>query len=175
MRGPKATRIELTDSQRSGLEKIVRGQKSEKRLVTRASVILAAAKGEATQQIAQQLCLDEKTVRKWRNRWADAMTRLSSVEAQTQEPKPLFDAMISVLIDAPRLGAPAKFTAKQIVSIVAISLSPPAESGRPINRWSQRELADEAIKRKVVKTISPRSVGRFLKSGGFKTASQSIL
>jgi hypothetical protein len=39
----------------------------------------------------------------------------------------------------------------------------PSESERPINHWSQREIANEAIRRGLVSNISQRSVGRFLK------------
>ena len=39
----------------------------------------------------------------------------------------------------------------------------PSESERPISHWSQREIADEAMRRGVIASISQRSVGRFLK------------
>jgi hypothetical protein len=39
----------------------------------------------------------------------------------------------------------------------------PSESERPISQWSQREIADEAIRRGLVPNISQRSVGRFFK------------
>jgi putative transposase len=42
----------------------------------------------------------------------------------------------------------------------------PSESERPISQWSQREIADEAIRRGLVPNISQRSVGRFLKKRG---------
>jgi hypothetical protein len=38
-----------------------------------------------------------------------------------------------------------------------------SESERPINHWSQREIADEAMRRGLVPSISQRPVGRFLK------------
>ena len=114
-------------------------------------------------------------VRTWRNRWASATQRLGDIEAFCEAEKPLAEAITKVLMDIPRSGTPATFTPEQIVQIVAISLSEPEESGRPITSWTDRELADEAIKQQIVENISPRSVGRFLKSGGFKTASQPIL
>ena len=69
-----------------------------------------------------------------------------------------------VLADAPRPGTPPTFTPEQIVHIIAIACTPPADSGRPVNAWSPRELADEAEKRQIVSSISARSVGRFLKT-----------
>lgn len=175
MPSPKATPIHLTDRQRCCLEKISRRQKSEKLLVCRANIILAAADSMTNSQIAFQLDVDPLTVRQWRNRWADAQQRLLSIEAEAEAEKVIAQAVTAVLMDIPRTGSPTTFTAEQIVQIVAISLTPPEESGRPINQWSRRELANEAEKRGIVDTISPRSVGRFLKSSRLKAASQSIL
>ena len=45
---------------------------------------------------------------------------------------------------------------------------PREDSGRPITHWTPPELADEAKKRGIVESISPRSVGRFLGRGGLK-------
>jgi putative transposase len=76
-----------------------------------------------------------------------------------------------VLADAPRPGAPDTFTAEQIVQIINLACTPPADSERPVDAWTPRELAEEAIKRQIVPTISPRSVGRFLKASQPSTAS----
>src|SRR3712207_7962660 len=40
-----------------------------------------------------------------------------------------------------------------------------SDAGRPVDAWTPRELADEAVKRQIVASISPTSVGRFLKAG----------
>jgi transposase len=80
-----------------------------------------------------------------------------------------------VLSDAPRPGAPVKFTAEQVTEIVAVACEDPENSGRPVTHWTPRELADEVIKRDIVASISPRQVGRFLKSGGTQTSSEPIL
>jgi transposase len=172
---PLATPIDLTERQRNGLVKLVGRQKSEKRLVTRAMIILAAADSMTNCQIADHLKIHLRTVRTWRNRWANATDRLRLIEEQISEEKSFASEITSLLMDLPRSGTSATFTAEQIVQIVAISLSPPEDNDRPICCWSHRELADEAVKRAIVCTISPRSVGRFLKSGGFETASEPVL
>jgi putative transposase len=79
------------------------------------------------------------------------------------------------LADAPRPGAPPTFTAEQIVQIIALACTPPADAGRPIDAWTPRELADEAEHRHIVTSISARSVGRFLKTGRSQAASESLL
>jgi putative transposase len=80
-----------------------------------------------------------------------------------------------VLADAPRSGAPATFTPEQVVRIVALACEDPRDCGRPITHWTTAELAEEAIERGIVENISPRSVGRFLRRGGFEAASDTLL
>ncbi len=73
-----------------------------------------------------------------------------------------------VLADVPRPGAPPTFTAEQIVHIIALACTPPADSGRPVDAWTPRALATEAAKRQIVPSISARSVGRFLRQADLK-------
>jgi putative transposase len=79
------------------------------------------------------------------------------------------------LDDAPRAGAPPTFTAEQVVQIVALACEPPPGSDRPVSHWTPRELAEEAVTRGIVSTISPRSVGRFLGSGRAPTPLEPLL
>jgi hypothetical protein len=67
------------------------------------------------------------------------------------------------LSDAPRSGAPATFTPEQVCAIIALACEPPENSNLPLSRWSQSELAREAVRRGIVDSISHGSVGRFLK------------
>ena len=81
-----------------------------------------------------------------------------------------------VLADEPRPGTPPTFTPEQVVRIVALACEDPREeSGRPITHWSTPELADEAVKRGIVESISARSVGRFLGRGGSEAPSDALL
>jgi putative transposase len=83
--------------------------------------------------------------------------------------------IVGALADHPRAGTPATFTAEQIVQIVAVACEDPADSGRPVSHWTPREVAEEVRKRGLIETISTRSVGRFLKSGGFTAPSGRVL
>ncbi len=168
MAGPQARSITVTPSQRAVLEALLRQHSCPQALAFRARIVLAAATGQRNEPLAQQLGCTPKTVRKWRARWAAAEVRLAAAEA---EPRELQAAIATALADAPRSGAPDTFTAEQIVQIVALACTPPADSERPIDAWTLRELAEEAIKRQIVPTISPRSVGRFLKPGRTQAAS----
>jgi putative transposase len=174
MRGPKPILIHLTDPQRAELERIVRRATSPQALVRRARSILAAAAGHNNGQIARQLDLHPETVRCWRGRWLAASARLQAAEAD--DDAATLPALIhAVLADAPRGGAPPKFSPEQICQLIALACEPPAASDRPVTHWTPPELADEAVKRAIVPTISPRSVGRFLKSSGSQTPSLALL
>jgi len=65
---------------------------------------------------------------------------------------------------APRSGAFGKSTAEQITLITAIACEPPELSGRPVAEWTHAELADEAVKRGIVSSISASQVGRYLRA-----------
>ena len=173
MRGRKAPEICLTQRQRWVLEEIVNRPTSSQRDVRRAAIVLAAARGATNQQIARELHRDRDAVACWRNRWHDFAEAWQALE---QNPKARFqefrDLAAEILSDAPRPGAPLKFSAEQVCRIIAVACEEPAEeSERPVSHWSRRELADEVIKRGIVARISPRSVGRFLKSGRIAAAS----
>lgn len=172
MSGPAALPITVTPPQQAVLERIVRRHTSPHSLVRRAQIILAAASNDHNDVLARRLGCSRKTVRTWRARWAAAEAQLAVVEADTDE---LLTQIEAVLADAPRPGTPDTFTAEQIVQIVALACTPPASVGRPVEAWTPRELADQAIKQQIVTTISPRSVERFLKSGRSQAAPKSLL
>jgi Homeodomain-like domain len=156
--------IALTERERTDLERLVRTHTAGQQLVTRAWIILAAGDGQNNAQIARWLGLDDETPGFWRQRWLE----LRDV--------PLDEVSVAErLADAPRCGAPAKFTAEQVCQIVALACEQPADSGRPISQWSHRELADEIVRRGIVESISPRHAGRLLKRSRSQATPDSVL
>ena len=173
-RGPKPKPIRLRERQRTILERIVRRAQSAQCMVARSRIILMADEGMSNQHIADELGMHVQTPRRWRNRWAESAERLAIAEIDSTD-RELQLLVENVLSDQPRSGTPATFTPEQICQIVALACEPPEASGRSVTHWTPTELADEAVKRKIVDHISPRSVGRFLKGRRPETASQSIL
>ena len=173
-RGPHPVLIQLTDRQRAMLDEVVRSRRRPHDEVQRATIILQSAEGARNRQIAEVLGVSDITVRLWRARWAKAASQLAAAESDADEPT-LRGLIQQVLHDAPRWGRPATFTPEQLCQIVAVACEAPADSGRPFTHWTPRELADEVIKRSIVPTISPRSIGRVLKRSGLKTASVTLL
>ena len=133
---------------REALEALVRAHSTSQQLALRARMILHAADNIGVRESARELEVWPKTVRYWRGRWRQA---------------PAAQSVSERLADAPRSGAPATYTPEQICAVIAMTCEKPSESERPISHWSQRQIADEAIRRGLVSNISQRSVGRFLK------------
>jgi putative transposase len=173
-RGPRPLAIPLSDRQRAILEDMVHSRRRPHDEVQRATIILQSADGARTRHLAEALRVSDPTVRLWRLRWAHATPQLAAAEAEADE-ETLRGLLQQVLRDAPRRGRPATFTPEQLCQIVAVACEVPAASDRPVSHWTPRELADEVIPRGMVPTISPRSVGRFLKGRGLKAASVTVL
>lgn len=175
MPGPQTVALPLSPRQQALLQRLRRRQTADQRLVRRAALILALAADPCVKATARRLGLNRLTVRHWRDRWLQAAPQLQQAEQeQTTEPA-LLGRIEQLLADAPRPGTPATFSPEQIVQLVAVACEPPEQSGRPIDHWTHRELADEVVKRRIVPTISPRSAGRFLKRGRPAAAPQPLL
>lgn len=138
-------------------------------LTERARVVLMSADGFTNVEQARVLGVDEQRVRRWRRRWAEGADKVFAAEAT--DGNDLAEVIADTLDDLYRSGAPCRFTAEQVAQIIALACEKPEDSGRPVSHWTPRELADEAIKREIVDSISPRHVDRFLK-GGCDTAAQ---
>ena len=170
MATPHAPVVCLPPRVQAALAQSTRRYTSPHALVRRAHLILAMAAGITNTQLAADFQLSRATVILWRRRWLTLEAKLQTAD-QLSDPE-LQALVAEMLADQPRSGAPVTFSAEQVVQIVALACETPADCGRPISHWTPRELADEAITRQIVPQISPRSVGRFLKSGATPAASR---
>jgi transposase len=62
----------------------------------------------------------------------------------------------------------AFFPSSQRAQVTALACTLPRESGKPLSRWSSRELAKVAVEKKVVKRISASTIKRWLKAERIK-------
>jgi putative transposase len=154
MQGRQPPPLELDDKTRQALKEYTRRRLTPQQLVLRARIVLLAADGKTNAEIGREMSVTVDMARLWRDRWR-SFAGIPMEELSIDER----------LEDAPRPGAPAKFSAEQICQIVALACEAPEQSGRPISQWTGRELADEVIRKGIVETISPRHVGRLLKRG----------
>ena len=81
-----ATQIELTDHERTTLEIWVRGPRTQQRFVQRARIVLEAATGKTTKDVATLLHTRPATVSKWRTRFAK--NRLKGLDDAPRPGKP---------------------------------------------------------------------------------------
>jgi transposase len=157
----RAAKITLTEKQLAELQQIVASKTSPLRLVQRARLIVLAFEGLDNRAISAEIDLQRKQVGRWRRRWQQSFDALVAVECR--ETRAALRRFIEdVLSDAPRSGSPGKFTAEQVTQVLATACEPPEKSGRPIEEWTGRELADELVGRGVVESISASQVNRYL-------------
>ena len=149
---PKAQVVKLSEKERQELEKLVSKHQTGQQMALRARIILAASSGQTNTAIAQKYEVKHDTVKLWRNRWVKLQD--ISLDDLSVEQR---------LSDAARPGAPARITADQRCKIEALACEQPEKAGRPISQWTAREIADEVMERKIVKSISGRHAARLLK------------
>jgi transposase len=115
MRGPLRLRP-LTEEEERVISKLARSQSASKRLVERAKIIQLAKEGQTIPQIAEAMGLTEKTVRKWWKRF----------EQQG----------LAGLEDAPRPGAPSRYTAENKARVLEAALTRPKDLDlAPLSAW----------------------------------------
>ena len=161
MRGPKPEPLALSDAERKELEVLVRRHGTPQQHALRGRMILAAAEGKNTSQIARELSVSVDTVRSWRMRWIGwQAVSLDDVSVSER------------LRDVPRPGRPSQITAEQTCQMIALACEQPKE--RPISHWTGREIADEVMARGIIQQISPRHAARLLKKGTSNRISSAI-
>lgn len=110
----------LTEEETRVIKKVSQSRIEEARLVERATIVRLASEGKTVPQIAAAVSIDEKTVRKWLKRFAEQG--------------------LAGLADAPRSGAPSRYTPEVKAEIVATALRRPRELGQPFGSWTYERL-----------------------------------
>jgi hypothetical protein len=165
----------MSERQMEVLESFVASRTASVRLVQRAQIILLAFQKKNNEVIGEIVALNPQQVSVWRKRWKAKLEHLIHVEC-TDTKAALQRAIENVLSDLPRKGRGSKFTTEQQAAIVAIACEDPDDkSERPISHWTNQEIADEAVQREIVPTISASRVRDFLKSGRPEAAPQQVL
>lgn len=126
----------LTAEETRVIKKMSQSRTDEARLVERASMIRLASEEKTVPQIAAALDLDGKTVRKWLKRFAEHG--------------------LAGLNDAPRSGAPSRYSAQVKAEIVATALKRPKELGQPFGSWTYERLTTYLQEQRGVKMKQTR-------------------
>lgn len=112
--------IQLTEVQRAELERLVRATGSSRAQVLRASIVLSAAQGHPSDEIAATLEIPAQTVGKWRRRFCQLGMK--------------------GLEDSARSGRPLKLDVAKINRVLTEVTKPPS----PRSQWSTRSMARHA-------------------------------
>ena len=123
---------------------------------------MESVQGMSYRKISILLNINYGTVMQWTKKWRSNAEKLALLESEESKKK-YSDAVLSILSDEERPGAPAKFTAEQVCKIVAMSCENPEDSGYPVSSWSLPLLVGETVKRKIAESISTSQMCRFLK------------
>lgn len=146
------------------MEHFIRCPKSAQGLVKRAKIILGLASGKSKRSVAKEQKVAKNTITKWCNRWNKESACLMEMENNPDvSSEDIFEKIIEILSDQPRAGAPVTFTAEQVAPIIAIACEVTDDSDKATSRWTLGEIANEAVRRNIVESISSSSVWRFLK------------
>ena len=140
----RAQQIQVTEEQRAELKKLVNTGRGQARVLTRARIVLMAAKGEGNQAIADALGVSWRTVIRIKARFNE-----EGLEAIREHSRP---------------GRPPRITGDIEAKLVMLACSAPPE-GRA--RWTLQLLADKMVELGYIDTISDVGVMKRLKKTGF--------
>jgi transposase len=144
----RARQITLCAAERHRLKALAYSHTAGYQQVIRARIVRDAARGYSNATIARRQGVTVDTVRRWRNRYAEAGP--------------------AGLADRHRSGRPPRFSPVQIAEVKALACQLPAETGTPLSKWSCPELAQEVIGRGVAETISASTIRRILAADTIK-------
>jgi putative transposase len=168
-----ASPIILSEKQKSILTENAVGTHTPLHIKIHSQIILNAAKGWSNNTIEDNMGLNPKTIKLWRDRYSAQYEELKRIEAET--PHKIRGAIAKTLSDAPRLGSPSTFKDEQVAAIIAMACEDPSKFGLPFSHWTPKLLQIEAIRLGIVESISVRQIGRFLKRKRFTAAPGSVL
>src|SRR5260370_30530273 len=134
--------LELTADEIKQFHHLVQAHRTSQSLTRRARIVLTAHTHPdwSSQQLAQSLHLDARLVRKWRRRWPETHS----------------------LKDAPRSGAPRRFSSEARAQVTALACSLPRSHGVPLAHWGRAELARQGTPTPSLPAIPARHLVRWL-------------
>lgn len=164
---PVAETIEMSARQHDLLEQERNKQTIARHYFIRINILLRASEGQGNKPIAREEGVSANTVRYWRSRWQDAFPELLEFEKgisnEGVSDGALLEKMLELLSDRLRSGCPAQIQMEQKEQIRALSCEAPKDYGILMDKWTHETLAQTAIQKGIVESISATYVGVILK------------
>ena len=145
-RGPQPSKLKIPRPVKRELKRLVRRLRAPHCLVVRARIVLMAGKGLGTREISSALSIGERTVRKWKARFAET-------------------PIMATLNDSPRAGRPAIIPLEVRCRLVQLACERPDKREKPApfrDIWTYQSLAD-SLEECSGQRISVSEVGRILR------------
>ena len=155
--------VQISVAIASALREIINSSLFGKAIVARARSVELVLQGKSYSSIFKMVGVSAKTVSRWVRRFIVSLPALTAVE-ETGIKVSLLRCLADCFQDAPRSGAPKKFSPVQVASTISLACEDPQKSGRPVTNWTASEIAAEAVVRKIVESISISQVQRFLEN-----------
>jgi len=157
-----AISISLTAFEQALLESITRQRNVAAYMKQRVHTVLVASSGLPNQDIAPLVGLSRNAVSKWRTRWA-GLHQIWQQSDIALRPKMEARLVFRWLADGKGRGRKNEITLEQRAKIAGLSQETPEQNGLPVTHWTLDLLAETAVKRGIVETVSRVSVHRILK------------
>lgn len=126
--------LRLTPAITATLQEIVRSRLHGVAVIQRARCILLASEKRKFIEISSIVALSARAVGRWVKRFAESIGAIR----HTEETQP------------------------KAAAVISIACEDPEASGRPVTSWTANEIAEEAVKRNIVTSVSKSQVQRFL-------------
>ena len=169
-----AKKVTIPKEEKKILRSITNKRSKNADVVERSKILLQYQETGSKKKTAESLGSTWDKVNRWVNRWNEKEPERLEMEQMYQENELTEDGyqteLEKLLQDDYRCGAPVKFTESEKQQIIALATQKPEDAGVPITHWSYSILAQTAIDKGIVKTVSRVQIGRFLKSGPFTAA-----
>lgn len=141
----------LTDDELRFIDRLAHARTEPARAVERAQIIWRAQHGQRVRVIAQALSVCPATVRRW-------LTRFNA-------------SGVDGLVDSPRIGRPPTYTADEVSTVIATSLTDPGTLALPFASWTLDRLTVYLQETKGL-TMSRSRIGEILQREGLRWRTQ---
>lgn len=169
-----AAALPMSELQTSILTQLSRNHQTGQQEVKRIRILLLGSQGVDNSQVKREVGVSYNTVLTWRTRWKSAYHSLLRFEEEVaqgnQKERALIEEIRHVLRDEKRSGAPKTFSLVQRQAIVALSCEAPSDYGLVMTNWTHETLAQTAIAKGIVTSISASHLGKILKKSPLTTA-----